>query len=99
MVHITSLEKGLKWILGRCPNITLTASDIQDIIDGKQNEVISKCRGTWVDPNTHKCNDSSCTSEDDHEKKSDGLSFKDLLTEDKLDLDTSDKSFDEYFKD
>ena len=53
MVHITTLEKGLKRLLGLCPNLTLDTESIQLIIDGKQNEVISKHKGTWKEPKIH----------------------------------------------
>ncbi len=50
MTQVTSLEKGLARLLRICPDLTLNANAIQLIIDGKQNEVISKHKGTWVEP-------------------------------------------------
>jgi len=41
----TSLESGLKRILGLCPDIILNPESIQDIIDGKINKVICEGRG------------------------------------------------------
>jgi len=45
----TSLEDGLKRILGLCPDITLDPEAIQDIIDGKINKVICEARGNEYD--------------------------------------------------
>lgn len=49
MVKVTSLEKGLKRLLGLCPDITLNPESIQDIIDGKINKVICEARGGTYD--------------------------------------------------
>lgn len=46
----TTLEAGLKRILGLCPDITLNSESIQEIIDGKINKVICEARGgTYVE--------------------------------------------------
>ncbi len=45
----TSLEEGLKRILGLCPDIVLDPEAIQDIIDGKINKVLCEARGNTYD--------------------------------------------------
>jgi len=49
MAKITTLEDGLKRILGLCPDITLNPESIQEIIDGKINKVICEARGGTYD--------------------------------------------------
>jgi len=48
----TSLEDGLKRILGLCPDIVLDPEAIQDIIDGKINKVLCEARGNTYDDST-----------------------------------------------
>ena len=94
MVHITSLEGGLRRLLKLCPKLTLDPRAIQLIIDGKQNQVIFEHKNPQKNkPVEHKCNTSGCKSEDEHEKITiDERKIKEITVD-------SDKSFDEYFKD
>ena len=50
MTENKDMETGLARLLRICPDLTLDAESIQLIVDGKQNEVISKHKGTWVEP-------------------------------------------------
>jgi len=85
MVEAT-LSKGLKRIIGLCPDIVLTADDILLIIDGKLNEVLAKAKGTYVEPEEHECDKCEKPIEEEDET---GASIA---------IDTQDdKSFNEYF--
>lgn len=87
MVHITSLEKGLKRLLGLCPKITLDPRTIQLIIDNKQNQVILEYKNAQK---TKKQNGTNIKIESE-----DGS----IITVPRETIITSDKAFDEYFKD
>jgi len=50
MTENKEMESGLARLLRICPNLTLDTNAIQLIIDGKQNEVISRHKGKWVEP-------------------------------------------------
>lgn len=47
---VNSLEGGLKRLLGLCPELTLDTRQIQLIVDGNKNQVISEYKGTWKEP-------------------------------------------------
>ncbi len=89
MARFTSVEVTLKRLLRLCPDISLSTSDIQLIIDGKLNEVISRHKGTYVEPVEEVSMGTVSTEE-----------FTDTTSNDDVTVTTSfedDKSFDEYF--
>jgi len=61
----TTIERGLKRLLGLCPEITLDPRAIQLIIDGKTSQVISEHKGNWVEPVPE--DEQRDDQEDDHE--------------------------------
>lgn len=85
MAANTGLEDGLKRLLRICPTLTLDPRQIQLIIDGKKNQVISEHRGTYVEPDTVEVNITQDTSEKD------GIEFTIDTTK------NNSKSFNEYF--
>ena len=91
MARFTSVEVTLKRLLRLCPDISLSTSDIQLIIDGKLNEVISRHKGTYVEPVEEISMGTVSTEE-----------FTDVTTNNDNDVTVTtsfedDKSFDEYF--
>ncbi len=94
MAHITSLERGLKRLLGLCPDLTLDARQIQLIIDGKQNQVIAEHRGTYVEviETTDTVQTGVAITTDD-----DSVEFTVDINDDNS-TESTGKSFSEYFK-
>ncbi len=79
----SKMQDGLKRLLKICPDITLDPRQIQLLIDGKRNRVISEYKGTYTKSNTVEVNITQDTTEKD------SLEFT-------IDTDNS-KSFNEYF--
>jgi len=97
MAKVTSLEAGLKRLLGLRPNIVLHPKDIQLIIDGKINEVLNKTSRykLKIEPKEDTSINPLTT----------GLGYTDtsvatntmIFTNDSTDTTKDDKSFGEYF--
>lgn len=89
MARFTSVEETLKRLLRLCPDISLSTADIKLIIDGKINEVISRHKGTYVEPVEEISMGTVSTEE-----------FTDTTSNNDVTVTTNfedDKSFDEYF--
>lgn len=106
MAKNTSLEDGLSRLLKLAPNITLTPREIQLIIDGKMNQVISEYK---LNPCGESCSTFTITDTSSGTTtvtttpqitiNTDNTSDFTVKVEDYTTIDTSsEKSFDEYFK-
>jgi len=94
MAKVTSLEAGLKRILGLRPDIILHPKDIQLIIDGNLNEVLNKTKRTVKKEEETKTITTTFTTDED---TTDSNDITTTFTNDApIELDT-DKPFDEYF--
>ena len=104
MANVT-LERGLKRLLGLCPEITLDPRAIQLIIDGKTSQVISEHRGNWVEPVPendqdnepeveHECDDNCEIHGEDTDVESASATENIAFTDDGT---SDEKSFAEYF--
>jgi len=97
MAKVTSLEVGLKRILGLCPDIVLNPREIQLIIDGNINQVLCEARGNEWKGAEVESEDTTTKDDQDNEVTVD-------LTEDSDDIDNGvsveaddNKSFNDYF--